>query len=393
MLTSEAKTKVPVQRISATRFVQLCRGLFLASLLLNLACSSGTKQSTAPLPARPTLTALVPNTATVGGSGTLILCGANFVPGASISGPPGLVLRNIRVNGPAEITSDYAIAATSFLGYFNVTVTTPGGTSEPARFTILPAAFQFGSVRSPSANTWPGKTGPPPDESLDVGIHAAQVPNLDGSETDAYLDVSFTDEAGHPVTVGDSYMSDMDNVSSPDDPDPGPTVTSYSFGLQRPNAGKYVLHIKSTRSGSFDLEIHTSASEGDLAALVNVPTYPGSSLEFKLVCHRDPFAVDLDGGGLQPAHGAFSFAQPLDSLVRLPSEAKVLGVVIYYDPVMDPSSFRASLDGSDITGMFHVRLGGLELVSVPLKNAQHTLRIQANTKAGLASEQEFHIQH
>jgi hypothetical protein len=38
-----------------------------------------------------------------------------------------------------------------------------------------------------------------------------------------YLDVSFTDDKGHPVAVSDS---DMDNVVAPDDPEPGPNVTS-----------------------------------------------------------------------------------------------------------------------------------------------------------------------
>jgi hypothetical protein len=75
----------------------------------------------------------------------------------------------------------------------------------------------------------------------------------------------------------------MDNVVAPDDPQPGSNVTSYSFGLQRPATGKYVLHIKSSRRGSFDLEIDTttssstSSAQDGLAQLNNVPTYPGSS--------------------------------------------------------------------------------------------------------------------
>jgi hypothetical protein len=87
------------------------------------------------------------------------------------------------------------------------------------------------------------------------------------------------------------------------------------------------------------------------------------------------------------------FAQPLTSEVRLPAEEKALGVVIYYDLVMEPSSIRALLDGSEVTNLFHVRTGELELVSVPLGSGQHDLTIRANTKAGLSTEQKFHIQH
>lgn len=375
---------------------QLCFSVFLACLVVASGCSGHGNQSTASLPVRPRLSELAPNGVIVGSTGTLILRGANFVPGASISTPPGLYLRNVRVNSPAEITADYAIAPNSFLGYLNVTVTTPGGTSEPIRIKIVPPAFQFAALQGSSLNPAAARAGHlPPFESFDVGIHAAQVQNKDGVATDAYLDVSFTDDQGHPVAVDDSYHSDMDNVVSPDDEEPGPEVTSYSFGLRRPDAGNYVLHIKSSRVGSFTLEADTSTSSSNqsLAGLNDIPTYPGSSFELRFVCRRDPFTVQLDGGGLRPAHGAFSFAQPLDSVVQLPSEAQVLGIAIYYDPVMDPSSFRASLDGTDVTSLFHVQAGKLEVVDVPLKYGPHNLRVEANTKSGLSTEQDFRIQH
>jgi hypothetical protein len=322
------------------------------------------------------------------------------VPGTKIGTPPGLDLRNIDVNGPSQITAEYAIRPDSWLGGLNVTVTTPGGTSDPARFTIYPAVFQFGvPAGGASAKPAASATGQPAFESFDVAIHAAQVANPDGSQTDVYLDVSFSDDKGHPVQVGGSYHSDLDDVVAPDDPEPGPNVTPYSFGLQRPDAGKYVLYIKSSRSGSFDLEVDTTTStagdesQNGLAELDNVPTYRGKSFELKFVCRRDPFTVDLDSGGLQPPNGAFSFLQPLTSEVRLPGEENALAVVIYYDPVMEASSFSAMLDGSDLSSLFHVRGGELELVPVPLGLGRHDLRIRANNKTGLSSEQEFHIQH
>ena len=264
----KVKTEIPVHRMFATRFLLRSFHYFsLACWVLMAGCSGHASQSTAPLasapatasasvraPARPTLTELTPNLVHVGNSGTLILRGTNFVPGTTIRTPPGLDLRNIQVNNPTQITADYTIGPNSWLGFLNVTVTTPGGTSEPARFAIYPAVFQFGipangASAKPAA---PAKDGPV-YESFDVGIHAGQVANPDGSQTDAYLDVSFTDEKGHPVAVGDSYHGDMDNVDNPDASDDSPdsgeptNVTSYSFGLQTPAEGKYVLHIKSSR--------------------------------------------------------------------------------------------------------------------------------------------------
>jgi hypothetical protein len=240
--------------------------------------------------------------------------------------------------------------------------------------------------------------------SLQVGIHAEQVANPDGSQTDAYLHVAFTDDKGHPVTLSDSWYSDMDNVDNPDDDtdESGAThthVTSYSFGVEKPAAGKYMLQIKGERNGSFGLEISAETSserdgstQNGLAELDKVPTFPGSSFALRFVCRSEPYGMAIDSGGLQPANGAFSFAQPLTANVRLPGEAKALRVVIYYDPVMEASSFRAMLDGNERTGLFHVRPGELELVAIPVEPGQHTLKIRANNKRGLSTEQEFHIQ-
>ena len=403
------KTKFPAQRILSIRvLLHSLPAISLTFFFLMAGCSRQATQP--PAPARPTLTQLVPDTVHVGDTGTIILRGANFSPRSSIGTPPGLYLRNIHVDSPTQITADYTIASNSFLGFLNVTVTTPGGTSAPTRFTIYPAGWQPGlrvgsalpTPPAPASATPPAPDNSlPPYESFDVGIHAAAVPNPGGPETDTYLDVSFTDDKGHPVAVGDTYHSDMDNVDndSDDSSDPGPTVTSYSFGVQSPAAGAYVLHIKSSRNGSFDLEMDTTCRapacsyHRSLAVLETIPTYPGSSFELRFICHRDPFSLDLDSGGLQPPHGAFSFAQPVSPDVTLPAEQKALAVVIYYDPVMDPASFHATLDGADRSILFHVRTGELELVSIPLGPGQHNLTIRANTKSGLPSEQQFHIQH
>ena len=352
-------------------------------------------------PARPTLKELVPNTVTIGSAGTIVLRGTNFVAGASLlANTPGISFRNIRVDSSEQITAEYANSPDSPLGYFRVTVTTPGGTSEPAIFTITPLVYQVG-VGVPA----PRPTGPAVFESLQVGIHADQVENPDGSRTDAYLNISFTDAGGRPVKVGDSTYSDMDNVDNPDDDTdesgaPQVHVTSYSFAVEKPAAGEYVLRIKSSRKGSFVLEMakemrspqQDGLTYNPFVELQNVPTLPGSTFELRFVCHGDPCNMDIGSGGLRPAHGAFSFAQPLTANVQLPTGETALALVIHYDPVMEASSFRAMLDGSDRTEMFHVQGGELELVNIPVEPGQHLLTMRMNNKSGQLTEQEFHIQ-
>jgi hypothetical protein len=67
--------------------------------------------------------------------------------------------------------------------------------------------------------------------------------------------------------------------------------------------------------------------------------------------------------------------------------------VIYYDPAMDPSSFHALLDGVDQPNLFHVHLGEVDLVSLPMALGQHHLVIQADNKTSISTEHEFHILH
>jgi len=331
----------------------------------------------------------------------MVLRGSNFVPGASLSAnTPGISFRNIRVDSPEQITAEYANSPDSPLGYFRVSVTTPAGTSEPAILTITPLAYQVGVGVPP-----PRPAGPAVFETLQVGIHADQVENPDGSRTDAYLEISFADAKGRPVKVGDSTYSDMDNVDNPDDDadesrGPQVHVTSYSFAVEKPAAGEYVLKIKGSRKGSFVLEMakemrspqQDGLTYNSFAVLQNVPTLPGTAFELRFVCHGDPCDMDIGSGGLRPIHGAFSFAQPLTSNVRLPVGEKTLAIVIYYDPAMDTSSFRALLDGNDRTEMFHARAGELEMVCVPVRPGSHTLAIRAKNKAGQLTEQDFRIQ-
>jgi hypothetical protein len=208
------------------------------------------------------------------------------------------------MNSSEQITVDYSNSPDSALGYFSVTVTTPGGTSEPAIFTVTPLVFQFG-VGVPRARA-AAESEPPSFKSLQVGVHAEQVANPDGSQTDAHLDVSFTNDKGQPVALSGSTYSDMDNVDAPDDDTDEsvvthPDVTSYSFGVEKPVAGKYVLQIKGSRNGSFILEISAETfSEQNglvqkgLAELENVPTFPGSSFELKFVRRSDPYDMDID---------------------------------------------------------------------------------------------------
>lgn len=360
-------------------------------LALIAGCSGHGKQSSPPPIAPPTLTKLVPNSGILGSTDTLTLTGTSFVAGASINTPTDLYVRNLKVNSPTQITADFAIASNATPGSFEVAVKTPGGTSEPGSFAIL-----AGQSGSPGGSTPTSPAALPGAPGMQTSADSSEYEVLDIRVTSAEdtLDVSFTDSKGQPgpgAIFSDEQLTDDD----PDDSgQPGLSPNTREVEVNQPNSGEYILRVEGSKSGSFDLKVsanHPASSEGVVS--LEVPTCPGSVFELRLLCQRAPFTVDVDSGGLEPPHGAFSFAQPLTSEVRLPSEEKPLAVGIYYDPAMDPSSFRALLDGADQTKLFHVRLGELDLVSLPMAPGQHHLNIQANNEAGLLTEQEFHVLH
>ena len=259
--------------------------------------------------------------------------------------------------------------------------------------------------RVPAANFMDGST---------ISIHISTSPGTDPANPNdlptspSAVDGSLTNSEGKHAAVDGNEPSNVTIPNSsviveeltdddPDDndaPDVSPTVQEIE--VLRPAADEYTLHVKGLERGVYGLEIYGVGPDSNAShvSLETVPAYPGSLFEPHMVCMREPsFEFDIDHGGLEPPHGAFSFAQPLTPEVRLPSEEKVLGLVIYYDPAIAPSSFRAFLDGKDESSRFHVKAGELELVRVPVSPGERRLSISAKNQSGQTAEQDFHIQH
>ena len=98
--------------------------------------SSGTALFTVAPPA-PTLTTVSPSSGAQGTSVPVTLAGTNFVSGANVAvSNPGVTVSNVVVVSAAQITATLSIAANATVGTANVSVTTAGGTSGTANFTI-----------------------------------------------------------------------------------------------------------------------------------------------------------------------------------------------------------------------------------------------------------------
>jgi hypothetical protein len=180
----------------------------------------------------------------------------------------------------------------------------------------------------------------------------------------------------------------------PEDLDPKVTPTTRLIEVHNPRACQYVLRVEGYKQGSFELQLHAQGTVRDngFFSFDAVPAYPEGRFELKFIFEAKPFKFETEGG-LRPAGGAFSFAQPLTSKVQLPAQEKTLGIVIFYDRALNSSSFRVSLDGKDLSRQFHPSLSQQELVVVPLPPGQHDLVVKGKKSDCPSVQQIFHIEH
>jgi hypothetical protein len=237
-----------------------------------------------------------------------------------------------------------------------------------------------------------------------VATNPAPVPG--GSTSPDSVGISLTDCKGQEAALDHNSVNSTIPGATPrqfqinpddDDPkdvDPKVTPTTKLIELRDPVSCQYILRVVGHERGAYGLQLHAQGTvlDNGFFSLDDVPTYPESRFEVKFLYEAKPFKFEVEGG-LRPADGAFSFAEPLTSKVQLPAEEKSLGVVIFYDRTLDSSSFEALLDGRDQSRRFHPRPGQQELVRLPLPSGQHELVIKCKKKDGSYAQQDFHIQH
>ncbi len=90
---------------------------------------------------KPTLTSVAPNSGVQGTAVNITLAGTNFIAGATVGvAGSGITASNVSVASSTQITATLNIAANAAPGAYPVSVTTTGGTSNTAAFTVTGAS-------------------------------------------------------------------------------------------------------------------------------------------------------------------------------------------------------------------------------------------------------------
>jgi len=164
--------------------------------------------------------------------------------------------------------------------------------------------------------------------------------------------------------------------------------------IRQPIEGSYVLQVSGTNAGNYSLDIRARDWEGAAAArpeFRNMPTARDAVHRYRLEYKATPkssfnIAGAFDGSGEKPGeiNGFLTYANPIRSEIRLEPGIARFPLLIFYGPSIQPTTFNAMLNGSNISGRFTPAPDKHELLWVPLRPGSNTLvmTVQGVTASG-----------
>lgn len=158
--------------------------------------------------------------------------------------------------------------------------------------------------------------------------------------------------------------------------------------------GEYIVQITGTGSGTYDLDVMRVNANGnfqDRTEITGIPIEPGVvhqySLTYSVGSSTPPtFIGGYDGGGQRPAdvNRFLRYSSPVEARTSLPAGTTSARVGLSYGATIDPVTFSATLNGTDVRHLFSPQAGGSQTVKVPLTAGSNTLQlsVQGLTDSG-----------
>ncbi len=139
-VTASGVTVVSPTQLTATFTIAVNAALGTANVTVTTSGGTSAAVAFTVSPPPPALTSVSPASGVQGGSVPVTLTGANFLSGATVAtSNAGITVGSVTVVSLTQITATFIVAANAAFGAANVTVTTAGGTSAPAAFTVTGA--------------------------------------------------------------------------------------------------------------------------------------------------------------------------------------------------------------------------------------------------------------
>jgi hypothetical protein len=156
-------------------------------------------------------------------------------------------------------------------------------------------------------------------------------------------------------------------------------VESRELEIMRPAAGAYTLEVIGTAIGAYDLAVSVADRTGESRVpleITGVPTRVGETHRYLLQNDASPRIA----GALGHDARLLSYAWPLTTRIALGRTETAATLVIVYAPSIARETFRATLDGRDVSARFKPAPGGAETVRLPVSagSSALVLSVQGN---------------
>lgn len=164
--------------------------------------------------------------------------------------------------------------------------------------------------------------------------------------------------------------------------------------IRAPLDGSYLVQVIGTARGSYDLCIRPqdeTAHSPNQPTFDNIPTARGVVHAYRLEYTRTPgVPMKVTGGfeGGEETQGEIdkllTYAYPTAPQIELRAKQASFPLVILYGPTILPETFKATLNGTDISRRFKPVPGGYQVVPLKSVRGSHTLMlsVQGKTTAG-----------
>ncbi|HEV2863309.1 MAG TPA: C39 family peptidase [Pyrinomonadaceae bacterium] len=169
--------------------------------------------------------------------------------------------------------------------------------------------------------------------------------------------------------------------------------------LPQPADGSYTLNVVGTGAGAYDADftMYDAAHGRSQQQYVGIATAPGVVHTYQVEFSKAAGSVlvtggGFDGGGQRPrdVNKFLSYAQPAASNTALPAGTTSYQLLVFYGRGVIPSTFRAQLNGADVTSLFSPSPGGSQAVRLPLQRGRNVLQlsIDGNLPSRVAADSD-----
>ncbi len=155
-------------------------------------------------------------------------------------------------------------------------------------------------------------------------------------------------------------------------------VPGREIEIMRPAEGAYTLEVIGTHAGGYDVSMYANDIEGQPTTsgveVSEIPTRAGLTHRYAFEYESAPFASPSRiAGAYGEGERLLTYAYPTGPRTEIAVAQASVSLIVFYAPTVVRESFRATLDGRDVSARFRPTPGGRDVVTLPLARGTSAL--------------------